>query len=124
MLGEGYGKGEIERSIPRITIRYEAAVTFGRANVAPCIVEVLKPSWRIMASYINIHRKNHQEPPKSNLPMRSAFCRGLARAAAKTLLVSLGSVLLYALTAIMGVFVFLLLVLLIYRAAPSPSTIK
>lgn len=54
--------------------------------------------------------------------MRSAFCRGLERAAAKTLLVSLGSVLLYALTATIGVFVFLLLVLLIYRAAPSPST--
>jgi hypothetical protein len=65
--------------------------------------EVLNPSWRMTARM-------------------SAFCTGLAMAAVKRLLPSIGSVPLYALTATMGVWVFLLFVLLIYRAAPSPST--
>ena len=59
-----------------------------------------------------------------NLLSRSAFCNGFERAASNALLISLGSVPLYALTATIGVLVFLLLVLLIYRAAASPSTLR
>ena len=66
-------------------------------------VDVLNPSWRMAAS-------------------RLAFCKGFASEAANKLLASLLSMPLYALTAMIGVLVFLLLVLLIYRAALSPST--
>jgi hypothetical protein len=67
--------------------------------------DVLNPSWRMTARM-------------------SAFCTGLAIAPANKLLPSTGSVPLYALTAIIGEWVFLLFVLLIYRAAPSPSTVQ
>ena len=71
----------------------------------PCAVDVLNPSWRITAT-------------------RSAFWTGFAMYAAKRSLNSVTSTPpLYALTAIIGVVAFLLLVLLIYRAAPSPSTV-
>lgn len=53
---------------------------------------------------------------------KSAFCSGFAKEAANRLLVSFMSVPLYALTAMIGVLAFLLFVLLIYLAAPSPST--
>jgi hypothetical protein len=70
-----------------------------------CMVDVLNPSLRITIR-------------------RSAFCRGFESEAVKMLLVSPVSGALYALIAMMGVVVFLLLVLLMYRAAPSPSTGK
>lgn len=77
------------------TNRYRAAVTFVAAAIPrlPGADEVLKPIRRMTAS-------------------RSAFCTGLASAAAKSELPSTGSFPLYALTATMGVFVFLLLVVL------------
>ena len=55
----------------------------------PCAVDVLKPSWRITAT-------------------RSAFCTGFAMYAAKTSRSSVASMPLYALTAMIGVVVFLL----------------
>jgi hypothetical protein len=83
---------------------HETVVNFvvpGPCIVGPCLVEVLNPSRRITGR-------------------SSAFCRGFESDATKTLLAS--SAPLYALIAIIGVLVFLLFVLLIYRAAPSPST--
>src|ERR1700731_2762462 len=76
-------------------------------SVEPCTAEVLNPSLRITAS-------------------KSLFCTGLAREAANTLPlpVSLDPRPPYALIATIGVLVFLLFVLLMYRAAPSPSTVK
>lgn len=70
----------------------------------PWTVEVLKPSCLMAAT-------------------RSAFWTGFARKAAKRsfLRISLVSEP-YALTARIGVFAFLLLVVLMYLAAPSPST--
>ena len=78
-----------------------------REEPPPCprlgAVDVLNPSCRITAS-------------------RSAFWTGFARYAANKLFGSVGSDPLYALTAMIGVFAFLLFVVLIYRVAPSPST--
>jgi hypothetical protein len=69
-----------------------------------CGVDVLNPNFRMTAS-------------------NSAFCNGFESEAAKTLFVSVGSAApLYALMAMMGVLVFLLLVFLMYLAALSPST--
>jgi hypothetical protein len=68
-------------------------------------VEVLKPNCRITAS-------------------RSAFCTGFAKYAVNRLFCSEGSEPPYALTAMIGVVAFLLFVVLIYRAAPSPSTMQ
>jgi len=87
--------------IDMVMKKFHEAVTLV-APGPPCIVDVLNPSWRITAR-------------------RSFFCKGFVREAVNTLLASFGSVPLYALTAMMGVLVFLLFVLLIYRAAPSPS---
>jgi hypothetical protein len=70
-----------------------------------CMVDVLNPSLRITIR-------------------RSAFCSGFEREAVKMPLVSPVSRAPYALIAMIGVVVFLLLVLLMYRAAPSPSTGK
>lgn len=77
----------------------------------PCMVEVLKPSCRITA--ITMSMRALPTDTKNNSPSRSAFCNGLAREAANRLFDSFGSIPLYALTAMMGVFVFLLLVDLI-----------
>lgn len=69
-----------------------------------CAVDVLNPRSRITAS-------------------KSAFWSGFESDAANSALASPISAPLYALTAMIGVLVFLLLVLLMYRAALSPSTV-
>lgn len=74
-----------------------------RGGPRPGTVDVLKPSCRMMDN-------------------RSAFWTGFARYPANKLLWSAGSEPPYALTAMIGLFAFLLLVVLIYLAAPSPST--
>lgn len=102
--------GEGAASAGPATVTVAGAVVTGpvvtRDAVDPRLgaVDVLKPSWRITAS-------------------KSAFATGFCRYAANRLFCSVGgSEPPYALTAMIGVVWFLLFVVLIYRAAPSPST--
>jgi hypothetical protein len=87
----------------RVNGHRTAVIGFAFPRTDVCAVDVLNPRSRITAS-------------------KSAFWSGFESDAANSALASPISAPLYALTAMIGVLVFLLLVLLMYRAALSPST--